>query len=83
MSFLNPDPLASKRAHLTGLMVAYYAAKTQAWRDYPEMDINLSDLERNHNRAEVASVVARMPEILLDQLIARYDVQAVAPRCVW
>ena len=83
MSILNPDPLASKRRQLTGLMVAYFAAKAQAWRDNPEMDINLSDLERNHNRAEVASVVAKMPEILLDQLIARYDPQSAAPRYVW
>jgi hypothetical protein len=84
MSILNPDPLEPKRRQLTRLMVAYYAAKAKAWRDNPEMDINLSDLERNHNRAEVASVVAKMPEVLLDQLIARYDPQsAAAPRYVW
>jgi hypothetical protein len=78
------DELAPKRAHLTSLMVAYYAAKAKAWRDNPEMDINLSDLERNHNRAEVASIVAKMPEILIDQLIAKYDPRsAAAPRYVW
>lgn len=78
-----PDPLAPKRRHLTDLLIAYYTAKTQAWLANPGMDVRLSDFERNHNRAEVQSVVAKMPEILLDQLISKYDPEAAVPTYVW
>ena len=83
MSIFNPDPLASKRRHLTNLMVLHYAAKAKAWRDNPGMDINLSDMERNMTRTELESVVRKMPLELLDQLIQRYDPQLAVPRYVY
>ena len=59
-------------------MLAYYAAKAQAWRENPAMD-----MEREMNRAELERTVHNMPEGLLDELIERYDPRTAAPRFVW
>lgn len=67
---------------LRGVLDASFEARAKAWRDNPALDIDAREIENTANRGEIRRTISRMPEDLLDVLIAKYDPNAVQ-RFAW